>query len=105
MTAFIGVRISWVMLARNSLFARFACSALCVASLQRLLVSLALGDVAGGGEHALQLPVAVVEGGRVVGDHGFLAVPVARGQLVVGDLAFALSTSLMPASARSGSVK
>ena len=31
-TAFIGVRISWLMLARNSLLARFACSALCVAS-------------------------------------------------------------------------
>ena len=43
--------------------------------LQRLLEALALGDVARRGEHALQLPVAVVEGGRVVGHHGFLAVP------------------------------
>src|SRR6187397_3290248 len=42
--------------------------------LQRLLDALAVGDVAGGGEHALQLAVAVVEGGRVVGDHGLLAV-------------------------------
>ena len=57
--------------------------------LQRLLEALALGDVARGGEHALQPPVPVVEGGRVVGDHGFLAVPGARGELVVGDLLFA----------------
>ena len=34
-----------------------------------------------------RLPVTVVEGGRVVGHHGQLAVPGARGQLVVGDLA------------------
>ena len=57
--------------------------------LQRLLEALALGDVARGGEHALQLPVPVVEGGRVVGHHGFLAVPGARGEFVVGDLLFA----------------
>ena len=60
-----------------------------VVFLQRLLEAFALGDVARRGEHALQLPVAVVEGGRVVGDHGFLAVPGARGELVVGDLASA----------------
>jgi hypothetical protein len=53
------------------------------------LMALALGDVARGGEHALQLAVAVVEGGRVVGDHGLLAVAGARGQLVVGDLLLA----------------
>ena len=58
-----------------------------VVFLQRLVKTFALGDVARRGEHALQLPVAVVEGGRVVGHHGFLAVPGARGELVVGDLA------------------
>ena len=57
--------------------------------LERLLEALALGDVARGGEHALQLPVPVVEGGRVVGHHGLLAVPGARGELVVGDLLLA----------------
>src|SRR5687768_9660729 len=36
-----------------------------VGLLQRLLVTFALGDVAGGGEHALQLAVAVVKGPRV----------------------------------------
>ena len=56
--------------------------------LQRLLEALALGHVARRGEHALQPAVAVVEGGRVVGHHRLLAVPGARGELVVGDLAF-----------------
>ena len=60
-----------------------------VGLLQRLLVTLALRDVAGGGEDPLQLPVAVVEGGRVVGHQGLLAVPGACGELVVGDLALA----------------
>ena len=41
------------------------------------------------GEHALQLPIPIVEGGLVVGHHGFLAVPGARGEFVVGDLLFA----------------
>ena len=72
--------------------------------LQRLLEAFELGHVARRGEHALQPPVAVVEGGRVVGHHRLLAVPGARGELVVGDLAFA-QHALMPASARSGSVK
>ena len=57
--------------------------------LQLCLDPLALGDVARRGEHALQRAVAVVEGGRVVGHHGLLAVAGARGQLVVGDLLFA----------------
>ena len=35
MTPFIGVRISWLMLARNSLLARLACSARAVASGER----------------------------------------------------------------------
>ena len=72
--------------------------------LQRLLEALQLGHVARRGEHALQAPVAVVERGRVVGHHGELAVPGARGELVVGDLAFvqhAVDAGLGPA----GSVK
>ena len=55
--------------------------------LQRVLEALALGDIARRGEYSLQLPVAVVERGRVVGDHGFLAIAGARGQFVVGDFA------------------
>ena len=54
--------------------------------LQHLVQTFALGDVAGGGEHPLQLSVAVVEGGGVVGDHGLLAVPGAYGEFVVGEL-------------------
>ena len=57
--------------------------------LERLLEAFALGDVARRGEHALQPPVTVMEGGRVVGHHGEGAIPGARGELVVGDLAFA----------------
>ena len=41
------------------------------------------------GEHALQLPVAVVKGAGVVGHHRFLAVPGPGGELVIGELAFA----------------
>ena len=43
--------------------------------LQRLLEALQLGHVARRGEHALQAPVAVVEGGRVVGHDGELCRP------------------------------
>ena len=57
--------------------------------LQRLLEALQLRHVARRGEHALQPAVAIVEGGRVVGDDGQRAVPRARGELVVGDLALA----------------
>jgi hypothetical protein len=57
--------------------------------LQNLIQAFALGDVARCGEHALQPPIPIVEGGRVVGHHGFLAVPGARGEFVVGDLLFA----------------
>src|SRR5208283_3375974 len=57
--------------------------------LERLVETLALADVARGGEYALELPVAVVEGGGVEGYHGRLAVPGASGQLVVGDLLLA----------------
>ena len=72
--------------------------------LQHLIQAFALRNVARGGEHALQPPVPVVEGGRIVGHHGLLAVPGARGELVIGDLAFG-QHRLMAASARSGSVK
>ena len=45
-TPFIGVRISWLMLARNSLFARLAASAASRACAQLLGGALLLGDVA-----------------------------------------------------------
>ena len=67
---------------------------------QRVLEAFQLGHVARRGEHALQTPVTVVEGGRVVRHHGFLAVAGARGELVVGDFAFgqhALDARLGPA--------
>ena len=70
----------------------------------RVLEAFQLGHVPRRGEHALQTPAAVVEGGRVVRHHGFPAVDGARGELVVRDLPSA-STRLMPASARPASVK
>ncbi len=45
MMPFIGVRISWLMLARNSLLARLAASAASLATPQLLLRALDLGDV------------------------------------------------------------
>ena len=57
--------------------------------LQHLIQAFAFGDVARSGEHALQPPVAIIESGRIVGHHRFLAVPGARGEFVVGDLLFA----------------
>ena len=54
--------------------------------LQHLIENLALRDVTRGGEHPLQDPVAIVEGGGIQGHHGFLAVPDAHGELIVGDL-------------------
>ena len=59
-----------------------------VGLLKRLLDELALGDVARGGEHALENPVAVVEGGGVVGHIRCLAVAVVRGEFIVGDSLF-----------------
>ncbi len=59
-----------------------------VGFLERHLEAFALGDVARGGEHALQPAIPVVEGGRVVGHDCFLPVPGARRQLVVGDVLF-----------------
>ncbi len=47
--------------------------------------SLALGNVSGGGEHALKFTVPVVEGRGVVGDHRLLTVAGTGGQLIVGD--------------------
>ena len=43
-------------------------------------------DVARRGEHALQLPVTTVEGGRIVGHDGLRTIHGARGELVVGHL-------------------
>jgi len=59
---------------------------------QHLFEALALGDVARRDEHALEHPVAVVEGGRVARDDGLPAVPAARGELVVGDFLLAQHT-------------
>ena len=53
-----------------------------------MLEQFQLRHVARCGKHALQDPVAVVEGGRVVGHDGEGAIPGARGELVVGDFAF-----------------
>ena len=47
MTAFIGVRISWLMLARKSLLARLAASAASRALLELLRGALLLGHVPG----------------------------------------------------------
>ena len=60
-----------------------------VVFLLHLLEAFAFGDVARGGEDALQFAVAVVEGGRVIGDHGFFAVAGARREFVIGDFAVA----------------
>src|SRR6202789_3165544 len=56
---------------------------------QRSLVLLTLRDFTHRSEHALQSPIPIVQGGRVVGYDCLLAVPVARGQLVIGDFSFA----------------
>ena len=77
------------MLARKSDLVWLALSAIGLGLLQFRLHPLALRDVARRGEDALQRAVPVVEGGRVVGHHGLLAVAGARRQLVVGDLLFA----------------
>ena len=52
MMPFIGVRISWLMLARNSLFARLAISATCLAKSQLGLRFLAGGNVHSEPDHA-----------------------------------------------------
>ncbi len=85
MMALSGVRSSCDMLARNSDFMRLASSSSTFFCCSALLEALQLRHVARRAEHALQLPVAVVEGRRVVGHHGERAVPGARGELVVGD--------------------
>jgi hypothetical protein len=51
-TPFIGVRISWLMRARNELFAWFAASAASRAEAQRFLAALVLRDVARDGDPA-----------------------------------------------------
>ena len=59
-----------------------------VGPLKRLLAELAFRDVPSGRKHTLQNPVSVVEGRGVVGHVRRLAIAVAHGQLVVGDLLF-----------------
>jgi hypothetical protein len=56
MTPFIGVRISWLMLARNSLLARLASLGLHLGVDQRLLDRLAAGDVGEAADHPQRRP-------------------------------------------------
>ena len=72
--------------------------------LEDLLDVLALGDIAGSGEHTLQGAIAVVERRRVVGHDGRLAVARPRGELVIGDLFFP-QHQLDASSGAPGSVK
>ena len=86
MIAFSGVRSSCDIVARNSDFIRLACSSSMFFSCSVAFERLRSVDVARRGEHALQLVVAVVEGGGVVRDHRLLAVLGAHRQLVVAHL-------------------
>src|SRR5471030_1233424 len=54
--------------------------------LERLLELFSLCNISSGGEYALQLSISVVEGGGVVRHQGFLAIPRAGSEFVVGDL-------------------
>ena len=56
MIAFIGVRISWLMLARKSDFMRVASSASFLGAAHVFLDALALRDVAADAQHALHVP-------------------------------------------------
>lgn len=66
----------------------FAVCSCAVPLLQHLIQAFAFGDVACGGEHALQPSISIVEGGRIVGNHGLATVPASCRQLVVGNLAY-----------------
>ena len=86
--ALSGVRSSCDMLARNSDFMRLASSSstfFCCSVCSKRFSSVTSRAAA---NTPCRLPVAVVERRRVVGHHGERAVPGARGELVVGDLAF-----------------
>jgi hypothetical protein len=87
MMAFSGVRSSCDMLARNSDFMRLASSArrsiCCSARSMRFSSSRRAPR-----EHALQPPVTVVEGGRVVDTTVSLPSRASTGELEVGDFAF-----------------
>ena len=89
MMALSGVRSSWLMLARKRSLARLAFSSSIFFSCSVCFEAFAFGHVAGGGEHALQFSVSVVECRGVVTDTRFLAHFYAGRQLVVGYLAFA----------------
>ena len=67
MTPFIGVRISWLMLARNWLFALFAAAAVSVASSSAKRVLLALRDVALRARHGQRCPRRCAPGRRARG--------------------------------------
>ena len=65
MTAFMGVRISWLIRERKSDFARLACSAAVRASLMIflfLLLQHQLGDVEDIGEHVFAVVIITVQG-------------------------------------------
>jgi len=109
--AFKGLRSSWLILDRKSDLARLAFSATDLALqfhilfLQYLIQTVAFGDVAGSGKHALQLSIPVIESGRIVRHNRFLAVPGSYSELVIGYFFYLLNTNLMLISARSGLVK
>ncbi len=73
MMPFIGVRISWLMLARNWLLARLAASACFLGSQQLGLRPLALGDVAQDGLHHHSIPVAIGAGSELDVDRETIA--------------------------------
>ncbi len=68
---------------------RFGALQLDALFLQLQIQAFAFGDIARSGEHALQLPVPVVEGACIEGHHRLLAVPGTRCELIVGDFLFA----------------
>ena len=74
---------------QEAVLGRLAFSSSRFFSCRVLLEALALGDVAGGREDALQLALAVVEDRGVVGHDGLGPSLAAGGELVVGHLALA----------------
>ena len=67
MTPFIGVRISWLMVARNSDLRRDASSASADTAARSLLDALALGDVVEGDDRAGDLALLGHREHRVLG--------------------------------------
>jgi hypothetical protein len=85
MMPFIGVRISWLMLARNSLLARLAASASSFRALQRRLGFLAAGDVDQRPLDDIGQAVLAGDQGRAFEHPDVLAVGPAHAALEVGD--------------------